>query len=90
MNRNSYFFLQGYEYMMLEEQTTKLTCIADVFEVMGIPLEEEECEDGEDVSMVMMPSTPRESPQGISTSSAFRLQRDDLLDQYHTIGGDRS
>ena len=72
--------------MMLEEQTTKLTCVADVFEVMGIPLEEEEYEEGEDVSMVMLPSIPAETPHGISS---FRHKRDELMDPVPSFGGDR-
>jgi len=75
----------GYEYMMLEEQTTKLTCIADVFEVMGIPLEEEECEEGEDVSMVMIPSIPAETSHGLP---AFRPKRE--MDHLLTFVRDRA
>ena len=77
--------ISGYEYMMLEEQTTKLTCIADVFEVMGIPLEEEECEEGEDVSMVMIPSIPAETSHGLP---AFRPKRE--MDHLLTFVRDRA
>ena len=38
----------GLDYLMLEEQTARLNSVADVFEVMGIPLEEEEEEEDEE------------------------------------------